>query len=132
MNQLRLKEMIRLARFENGKGRSAFEICKYYKRDYIAIQMIKTFFLTLIADGLIILLIAAGNMEWLLEHIDELNLVVIGSVALMIMIIMMAVYLMATFISANLRYNKAKRSVHAYEIRLKELKKNLYGKGEEE
>ncbi len=129
MNQLRLSEMIRLARFENGKGHKALEICKYYKSDYIAIEMIKTFFLTIVADLLIVSLIVAGNLEWLLDHADSLNIVVIGAVILMIAIAVMAIYLMITFISASVRYNKAKRSVHAYEIRLRELKRTLYGGG---
>ncbi len=129
MNQLRLKEMIRLARFESGKGKTALEICKFYKSDYIAIEMIKTFFLTLIADVLILVLMVAGNLEWLLDHIDELNLAVVGSIVLMVLIAVMAIYLMITFVRANLRYNKAKRSVRAYEIRLRELEKSLYGKG---
>ncbi len=126
MNQLRLKEMIRLARFENGKGKSALEICKYYKSDYITIELIKTFFLTIIAEFLALVLIVAGNLEWLIENIDELNLAVIASITLMVTVVVLVIYMMVTFLVAGYRYNKAKKSVRAYEMRLRELEKSLY------
>lgn len=123
MNLLRIAEMIRLARYENGKGGKALKICKYYKSDYVTIEMLKTFFLTTVAYVLALVLIAAGNINWLLDHIDQMNLAVTISVILILYIILMAVYLAATFLIANKRYTKAKRSVHSYEIHLRELRK---------
>lgn len=124
MNLLRVAEMIRLARYENGKGGKALKICKYYKSDYVTIEMLKTFFLTTVAYVLILLLIAAGNINWLLDHVDQMNLAVTGSVILIVYIVLMAVYLAATFLLANMRYKKAKRSVRSYEIRLRELRRS--------
>lgn len=125
MNILRISEMIRLARYENGKGGKALKICKYYKSDYVTIEMLKTFFLTTVAYLLVLVLIMAGNINWLLDHIDQMNLAVTGSVIMIIYIILMAVYLAATFLIANMRYAKAKRSVRSYEIRLRELRRTI-------
>jgi hypothetical protein len=125
MNLMRVSEMVHLTRYEEGKGGAALKICKYYKGDYVALQMIKSFFLTTIAFFLILALAAAGNINWFLEHFDQMNLAVVGAILLISYIVLMATYLAVTFVTANIRYGKARRSVRAYEIRLKELGDNV-------
>lgn len=124
MNMLRMAQMIHLAHYENGKGGKALKICKYYKSDYVTIEMLKTFFLTTVAYVLILILLAAGNINWLLDHVDQMNLTVTGAAILIGYIVLMAVYLAVTFLLANMRYNKAKRSVRSYEMRLRELRRS--------
>ena len=46
LNPLRLREMIALAAFDNGRGGRAEKICRYSKRDYVAVRLIGTFFRT--------------------------------------------------------------------------------------
>jgi hypothetical protein len=130
MNEMRISEMIRLARFEHGRGRKPLEICKYYKSDYIAIQMIRTFFLTTVAFFLILFLCAAGSINWLLSRIETMNLLAAGSWILIAYIITISFYLGLTFILSGRRYNNARRSVHAYGTRLHELGRNLPAEAE--
>lgn len=132
MNLLRTAQMIHLAQYENGKGGKALKICKYYKSDYVTIEMLKTFFLTTVAYVLVLILVAAGNIDYLLDHVDQMNLAVVGAAILIIYIVLMAVYLAATFLLANMRYNKAKRSVHSYEIKLRELRRSTLKQEHEE
>lgn len=121
MNLLRLSEMIHLARYEEGKGERSLKICKYYRADYIAIQMIKTFFLVTLAYILILALWAAGHINYLLDNIDKMDLATVGAVILIVYIVILALYLAYTFVRSRVQYRKAKKSVHAYEIRLHEL-----------
>ena len=63
LNPLRLREMIALASCDNGRGSRAEKICRYSKRDYVAVRLIGTFFRT--AAGLLLLagLIAAAYAD---------------------------------------------------------------------
>ena len=63
LNPLRLREMIALASCDNGRGSRAEKICRYSKRDYVAVRLIGTFFRT--AAGLLLLagLIAAAYTD---------------------------------------------------------------------
>lgn len=121
MNEIRLREMVPLAMYETKEGSRNLKICKYYKSDYIAMQMIKTFFLTTIAYVLVLMLLAAGNIDWLLDHIDNFDPLQFGSVFVMFYIVMMALYLVLTFVFSKKRYEEARRSVHEYEVQLKKL-----------
>ena len=59
VNEKRLKAMIRLAEYEkNGSGE--LRICRYSRRDYLILSLIRTFFLTTIGFGLLLLLAAIG------------------------------------------------------------------------
>lgn len=125
MNLLRLSEMIHLARYEEGKGKKPLKICRYYRADYVAIQMIKTFFLVTFAYILILGLLAAGNINYLLDNIDKMDLATVGAVILIVYIVVLAIYLGYTFARSTIQYKKAKKSVHAYEIRLHELENTV-------
>ena len=56
----RVRAMIGLTRYENGSGKEALRLRKYYRTDYLALELIKTFFLATIAYILILTLLIAG------------------------------------------------------------------------
>lgn len=123
MNEIRLREMMPLALYETKEGRKALRICKYYKSDYIAMQMIKTFFLTTIAFVLAVGLIVAGNIDWMLDNIDSFDPIKTGSIVLIIYILVTVIYLIITFVVSKEKYERAKRSARAYEMQLRRLER---------
>ena len=114
VDQERVRLMIRLARYENGEGVEDFRIRKYYRSDYTALQLIKTWILTTLGYGLLLGLIIAGNVEFLLDNIDSMNLRVLFSWILIGYIVLIGAYFAAVYISSVLRYNRAKRNVKEY------------------
>ena len=60
--------MIDLCRYENGEGREDVRIRRYYRADYMALQLIKSWIFTSIGYMLILALIVAGNLEYLLNR----------------------------------------------------------------
>ncbi|MBR2653151.1 MAG: hypothetical protein IKD59_01240 [Lachnospiraceae bacterium] len=114
VDQERVRLMIRLARYENGEGVEDFRIRKYYRSDYTALQLIKTWILTTLGYGLLLGLIIAGNVEFLLDNIDSMNLRVLFSWILIGYIVLIGAYFAAVYISSVIRYNRAKRNVKEY------------------
>ena len=62
VNRTRLKTMIRLAEYESGTGRRDLSIHRYYRRDYIAANVIRTFFLTTVGYALGMAMLLVGIM----------------------------------------------------------------------
>lgn len=114
IDQERVRLMMKIARYENGEGVEDFRIRKYYRSDYIALQLIKTWILTTLGYGLLLGLVIAGNVEFLLDNIDSMNLKVLFSWILIGYIILIGVYFAAVYISSMIRYNRARRNVKSY------------------
>ncbi|MEE8825813.1 MAG: hypothetical protein SOH48_00130 [Eubacteriales bacterium] len=121
VNPIRFEQMVSLARFESGRDGKMLKIARYYKSDYIAVQMIKTFFLTSIGLVLVIGLFAAGNMNMILDSIDNWNLTVVAAVMLIAYILILAAYLAVTYLTASRRWNRARKIAEIYEKKLREL-----------
>lgn len=114
IDQERVRLMMKIARYENGEGVEDFRIRKYYRSDYTALQLIKTWILTTLGYGLLLGLVIAGNVEFLLDNIDSMNLKVLFSWILIGYIILMGAYFAAVYISSVIRYNRARRNVKSY------------------
>lgn len=121
IDQERVRLMMRLARYENGEGAEDFRIRKYYRTDYTALQLIKAWILTTLGYGLLLGLIVAGNVEFLLDNIDSMNLKVLFSWILIGYLILIGIYIAAVYISSVIRYNRAKRNVKDYLTALEKL-----------
>ena len=121
VNPIRFEQMASLADFESGKDGKMLRIARYYKSDYIAVQMIKTFFLTSIAVVLVIGLFAAGNMNMILDSIDNWNLTTVAAVLLIAYIVRLAGYLAVTYLTASRRWKGARKIAEIYEKKLREL-----------
>ena len=74
--------MDRLAVYEKQEGRKYLPVSKYYRSDYIGLALIKNFFLVTIGYGLILAVIAAYNLEYLLDNVHKMDLISLGVVVL--------------------------------------------------
>ncbi len=122
-DERKVRAMIDLVRYENGEGRDDIRIRRYYRTDYLAIELIKSWIFTSIAYGLILGLIVAGNLEYLLNNIDSFNLKVLGSWILIGYIVLVGIYLAIAYVSSLIRYGRAKRNVQEYLTKLRRLLK---------
>ena len=64
--------------------------------------------------GLLLGLVIAGNVEFLLDNIDSMNLRVLFSWILIGYIVLIGTYFAAVYISSMIRYNRARRNVKEY------------------
>lgn len=120
-DERKVRAMIDLARYENGEGRDDIRIRRYYRADYMGLQLIKAWVFTTIGYVLILALIVAGNLDYLLNNIDSFNLKVLGSWILIGYILLVGIYLAIAYLSSLFRYNRARRNVQEYLTKLRRL-----------
>ena len=125
----KIRLMTKLARYESGEGKEELRIARYYRSDYIGLALIKNFFLVTIGYGLILALIAAYNLEYLLDNVYKMDLVSLGVVVLAGYVGTLVVYTLLTYIQYTVKYHRAKKSVKEYYSQLTRLEK-IYNREE--
>lgn len=115
--------MTRLASYEKGNGKKYVNMGHYFKSDYISLQLIKSFICGTLAYFAIVVIIGFYNFELLMSDMYATDLLAFAKKQGKIYGISMFIYLVITFIVALKRYNKAGRSLRAYNSYLSKLLK---------
>ena len=110
----KIKKMHKLAAYESGEGKQHLAISNYYRSDYIGLALIKNFFLTTMAYGLLLLGWAGYKSEYLMNNIHRMNLTLLVVGALGGYIILLVVYSVLTYIYCTVKYAKAQKGIQEY------------------
>lgn len=129
LNEEKVRIMTQLASYEQGEGKKYLPVSKYYRSDYIGLALIKNFFLTTIAYGLIVAIVAGYFAEELLDNIHKMNLISLGIGLLLGYLIFLACYSLITYILYSVKYSRAKKSVKKYYVTLGKMAQ-MYGPDE--
>lgn len=121
LNNEKIRTMTKLAVYEEVKGREDLKMAKYYKTDYVRLQVLKTAVSVTIGYGLILLLIAMYKADYIITKVVTLDFVRIGQYILGCYIIIMAVYITCTILWYNYIYNKSRKNLSKYNKLLKKL-----------
>ena len=119
----KIKKMHKLAAYESGEGKQHLAISNYYRSDYIGLALIKNFFLTTVAYGLLLLGWAGYKSEYLMNNIHRMNLTLLVVGALGGYIILLVVYSVLTYIYCTVKYAKAQKGIQEYYKGLGQIKK---------
>lgn len=115
----RVRHMTKLAEFENEESKACQKATQYFRRDYVAMELIKSFFAGTIAFGLLFVLWLFYDMENLVKKINDMDMIGFGIRIVMVYLVFLAAYLMITYIIYNRRYTKGRKQVKEYYNRLK-------------
>ncbi|MCR5295395.1 MAG: hypothetical protein K6E30_09545 [Lachnospiraceae bacterium] len=121
IDEERLHAMIRLSLYENGVGKDDLRIRKFFRGDYVALELLKAFFSVTIGYVLIFALAVLMNVSFIMTNIARMDFIYIGSWLLIGYIALMGLYLCAVYMAAFIRYNRAKRNVSRYMAKLSRL-----------
>ena len=114
LNNQKIKKMHKLALYESGEGKKHLAISNYYRSDYIGLALIKNFFLTTIAYGLLLLIYFGYRSEYLMENIHKMNLALMALQIIGLYIIMVVGYSILTYIYCSVKYAKAQKGIQEY------------------
>ena len=119
LNPLRLREMIALASCDSGRGSRAEKICRYSKRDYVAVRLIGTFFRT--SAGLLLLagLIAAAYADSLSAALVSFDFPAAGVAASVCIAGLVLFSLLLSWRSSVRRYLEAEKEMRRYAAHLR-------------
>lgn len=127
LNEDRIKLMTKMAAYEEKEGKRDIPICKYFRIDYVSLNIVKTAISTTIAFVLIIGMWLLYRADYFMENISKIDLVALGEEILKYYLIVMLIYIIIAYIVYMIKYNSAKRGVKRYYAQLKRISK-LYDK----
>lgn len=117
----RLETMIRLERQQ--KDTRSRRIIKYTKRDFMAMELIKGFFLGSVAYFLLLALLALFFSDVILGNMTNIDIRQLVALLIMAYIATVALYMLITFMINLVRYNRAGRHEKRYEADIRKLRK---------
>ena len=130
LNEKKIKIMVELSRYENKHGKEELKIARYYRSDYLAFALFRSFFLVTLGYAIIVGLIVLYHLEYLLNNIQNLDIMYLACVVGLGYLLLLVVYSIATYAKYTIKYKRGRRGVHLYDRKLAELLE-LYGKEED-
>lgn len=115
----RVRHMTKLSEFENEESKACQKATQYFRRDYVAMELIKSFFagshcVRTSFCAVAFLLTGESGKENM-----NMNMIGFGIRIVMVYLVFLAAYLMITYIIYNRRYTKGRKQVKEYYNRLK-------------
>ena len=114
VNEERLHYMIKMAKYDTNDGKQCKPMTQYARRDYISLQLLKSFVTGTICYGLLLVLWGLYSMETLMESINQMNLLGLIITVVGLYISFMIIYLSATYFVYEMKYTEGRRKVKKY------------------
>ncbi len=121
LNEERVILMTKMASYEEHEGKKNIKIGRYFRSDYIALQILKSVFCSTIAFAFVFALFVFYDFELFMEEIYNMDLVGMAQSILMYYGITVVLYGIASYMVCAHRYSKAKKSLKLYYQNLKKL-----------
>lgn len=121
LNEERIILMTKMAAYEANEGKKNMAIGRYFRSDYIAIQVIKAVVSATIAFAIGFALFIFYDFEVFMQDIYKMDLVVFARNVLIYYAVAVVVYGVIAYGICSYRYAKAKKSLKRYSHNLKKL-----------
>lgn len=121
LNEERIILMTKLASYEKNEGKKSMAIGKYFRGDYIALNLLKSLISATIAFFIGLGLYLLYNMEELLAELYNMDFAFFAKNIISTYVIFVIAYCCLTYIIFTYRYMKAKKSIRRYYNNLKKL-----------
>lgn len=121
LNEERVILMTKMASYEEGEGKKSMALGRYFRGDYISIQLLRAFFCGTIAYLLGFGLYILYDFETLISDIYKMDLFVFAQNIIMWYAVFVAGYCVVTYALCAYRYSRAKKSLKLYYHNLKKL-----------
>lgn len=128
LNNEKINVMSRLAMYEQ-KNKEDLSMSKYYKNDYIRLQVLKTVVSVTLGYLFILLMIGIYKAEYIISQAVTLDYVGIGKIILTIYILLLFAYTIITILVCSYKYDKSRRNLSGYYKFLKRLDR-IYQEGQ--
>ncbi|MEG1848150.1 MAG: hypothetical protein RRX92_09115 [Lachnospiraceae bacterium] len=121
LNEERIILMTQIASYEETEGKKMIPVGRYFRGDYVGLQVIKTVIHATIAFGLIAALFIFNDIGAFMQSLYKLEMLQVGRMVIIAYVIFIAIYAAIAYFVYSYRYNHAKSSLKQYYNNLKEL-----------
>jgi len=121
LNEERVILMTKLASYEQKKGKKNIRINKYFRSDYLVMQMLKTLLCTTVAYVLLAGLYLLYHFEEIVGNLYQMDL--IGFIQRIVMLygVFVVISCVFTYIVYSYRYHKSRNKLKEFMSNLKKL-----------
>ena len=121
LNEDKIRLMTKAASFEAGEGKEALSMNRYFRSDYISLQLIFAWISYTVSFALCMGLWGFYNMEYLLTNLHKMDLPALGKRFAFLYLGLLGVFLLIHYVIYHLRYKKNKRNLAVYHQILKRI-----------
>ncbi|MBD5135782.1 MAG: hypothetical protein HDT39_07455 [Lachnospiraceae bacterium] len=120
VNEDKVKLMTHLALYEQKESKS-IKMAKYFRDDYIGLNMLNTAILITVCYVFILLLGIIYRIDYLMNNITEIDIWGIGRKLVIIYIALLVIYMLLAYIVYSVKFRVAQESNKSYSEDLKKL-----------
>jgi len=131
LSKKKIMIMFRMASYETGIGKNDLKTVKYYKSDYIRLNILKSVVSITIAYALVIALCIIYHLEYIVKHAVNIQYTSLGLKLLGVYIILVLLYAFISMVLYSIRYDSARKRVQRYFKHLKYLRKYYQNESDE-
>ena len=121
LNEEKIRLMTKLALYEEKNGKKALSANKYFRNDYISINIINTVLTVSFAYLLGLVLWVVYKVDYFMREITNIELIALGKQVLIIYVIVLIIFLFISYVVYSVRYRNMKTENRVYADNLKEL-----------
>ena len=121
LNEERVILMTRMASYESDEGKKNMDIGKYFRGDYIGMQVLKSIISATVSFVICFALYLLYDFENFMENIYAMDLVQFAKDIVVIYVVVTVGYALITYIVFSYRYKKARKSLKKYYNNLRKL-----------
>lgn len=121
INEEKVILMTRASLYEEKSGKEQLKISRYFRHDYISLQILYGWFFATICFALCATLWGACHMEYLLDNLHKMDLKSFGMTVVFYYVLLVAVYVCILYGVCSYRYYVAKKSVNSYAQALRKI-----------
>lgn len=121
VNEERLRHMIKLAQFDQNDGAACKPMTQYARKDYVSLQMLKSFVTGSLSYVLVFGLWALHSLEGLFQMISGMEIKAVVIALALSYAVFMVIYLGATYIIFCVKYTQGRKRVKNYYANLKKV-----------
>ncbi len=131
VNEEKVALMTKLALYEEKEGKKNIPLGKYYKDDYVSMNVVATFIWSTFAYLLILGAIIFMHLEEMMVELATMDYVKVGTQVAIGYAIMLAVSIVIAYIVYTIKFKRVRVSLNEYNGNLKKLYM-MYNESEEE
>ena len=121
LNEEKVVLMTRLAAYEKHKGKKHMKVRRYFRGDYLLMQMLKTVIYTTLAYAIMAGLYLLYNLEEMIENLYQIDLLGLLRQIITSYGVLVVISCVFTYIVYSYRYRKARKSQREFMNNLKKL-----------
>jgi len=123
INEDKVRLMTKMASYEAGEGKKYLAVCRYFRSDYISLQLLKAILSGTLTFCIVIGMIVLYDFDTLLKDLYKIDLVQTVKDLIVVYLITVGFYVVIVYFVAVYRYNRARQSLRTYYGNLKKLSK---------